>query len=122
MTEQERNILNEANIDVEDAMGRFLDNEELYIKFLNKFTEDENFSKMREFLINNNVEDAFGCAHTVKGVAANLSVNGLYQAMIPFVEYLRDGNLTEAKNLFPEVEEAYQCAVHAIIMRHNYEQ
>lgn len=114
MTWEQKELLKKVDIDVEDAMERFLDNEELYVKFLWKFTEDENYEKMKEALKENNGEEAFKCAHTMKGVTGNLSINGLYQLLVPYVEYLRHGDVELAKEHLAELEEMFAASVEAI--------
>jgi len=114
MTLEQKEMLKKENIDVEDAMERFLDNEELYMKFLLKFVEDENFEKMKKALEENRGEDAFKFAHTMKGVVGNLSINGLYEVIVPYVEYLRHGDVESAKQHLMELEEVFVRSMEAI--------
>lgn len=114
MTQEQKEMLKKVNIDLEDAMERFLNNEELYRKFLLKFLEDENFSQMKMALWSGEGEQAFKYAHTVKGVAGNLSINGLYEVMAPYIEYLRNGDIESAREHLAEVEEMYKASIEAI--------
>ncbi|MDD2972700.1 MAG: Hpt domain-containing protein [Lachnospiraceae bacterium] len=114
MTDDEKDQLKTVGIDVEDAMDRFMNNEELYAKFLLKFLEDKDFEEMKVFLEEGNCQDAFTSGHTVKGVTGNLSINGLYYIIVPFVEYLRNGNLEAAREHFPELEKAYNDSINMI--------
>ena len=115
MTQEQKEMLKKSNIDVDDAMERFLDNEELYMKFLLKFQEeDENFQKMKEALKEDKGEEDFKLAHTVKGVAGNLSINGLYEVIVPYVEYLRHGDVESAKSHLAELEKVFEDSMEAI--------
>lgn len=41
---------------LDEALDRFLENEEMYLSFLHKFTKDENFEKLRESLESGDVK------------------------------------------------------------------
>ena len=49
-TQSERDALKEWKCDVEGALERFLDDEELYLQCLNIFSTDENFAKLKEYI------------------------------------------------------------------------
>ena len=106
--------LEEAGVDWKTALARFVNNEALLEKFLNKFIEDESFHFLKAALEKENVKDAFIAAHTLKGVCGNLSMMRLQQAVSRQVEYLREGNLTDAVKCMDEVEKTYWLAVNAI--------
>ena len=48
MEEAAKRRLEAAGIDVDDALGRFLQNEALMMKFLGRFPADTSFSRLRE--------------------------------------------------------------------------
>lgn len=50
---------------------------------------------------------AFEAAHTLKGVAGNLSLERLYRAVEKQTEFLRDGRMDQASAVMPEVDAAY---------------
>ena len=114
MEEYQKRKLLEAGIDVDSGMERFLENEELYLKFLMKFPADENYQGILDTMEKNECSEAFRCAHTLKGLAGNLSFNYLYQSLIPFVEELRIGNWAGANELRPDIEKSYQVTVEAL--------
>lgn len=77
--------------DYEKTIGRFLGNREMYMKFLKKLSLDESLQRMGEALASNQLDDAFREAHTLKGVAANLGLTPLYNALNEIVTSLRTG-------------------------------
>ena len=91
--------------DLEDAMRRFQGNEALYKRLLLKFPDQaakENYDKALE-----NV-------HTMKGLAANLSLSNLYDAYSEVVDLLRSGKYTEAEGKYLAIlpiEEEYNKAI-----------
>lgn len=119
MEEFEKELLKQAGINAEEAMERFMENEKIFKKFLHKFLEDTNFRNMKTFLEERNTKGAFAAAHTVKGVAGNLSMNGLYNSIKPLVECLREDDLETALKCLPEVEKVYDQSV-KIIRELNY--
>ena len=91
MEEAAKRRLEAAGIDVDDALGRFLQNEALMMKFLGRFPADTSFPGCREAMARGDAAQAFEAAHTLKGVAGNLSLKRLYEALTPMVEELRAG-------------------------------
>lgn len=62
----------------EDVLRR-LRSEALIRKFTLKFLEDQSYSLLKQALGDNNYEEAFRGAHTLKGVCQNLSFDRLYE-------------------------------------------
>lgn len=107
MDEAAKRSLAQAGVDVDEALERFMGNESLMLKFLLRFPADENFSRLRQAMAAGDAAGAFAAAHTLKGVAGNLSLKGLYQPLYPLVEDLRGGNLAAAAEKMPALEAAY---------------
>ena len=61
-------------IDVDDALKRVGGNMGLYQKLLGRFAESNQLEELENLLASGNMEDATRMAHTIKGVAANLSL------------------------------------------------
>lgn len=105
--EMKKDRLKEAGIEAESGIQRFMGNEDLYIKYLYRFLEDENYKNLQKALENGKIKDAFFAAHTLKGVCGNLSLNKMESILKIMVEELRQGNLQQAKDKMPELEDAY---------------
>lgn len=60
------------------TMARFINNEEMYMKFLDKFFEDDSISRLHTALEGNDLKGAFEAAHTLKGVAGNMGLTPLF--------------------------------------------
>lgn len=114
MEEAAKRRLEAAGIDVDDALGRFLQNEALMMKFLGRFPADTSFSRLQEAMAHGDAAQAFEAAHTLKGVAGNLSLKRLYEALTPMVEELRAGDLAAAAARMDEAELWYSRVVEAI--------
>ena len=114
MTTEYKEALISAGVDLEDALHRFMDNEDLLERMLKKFPADQSFIDLQTALKNENCEDAFRAAHTLKGVSGNLSFKKLFTALCEQVEALRSNDLARAKQLMPSVSEAYEKIMQVI--------
>ena len=71
----------------EDVLRR-LPSEALIRKFTLKFLEDQSYPLLKQSLGDNNYEEAFRGAHTLKGVCQNLSFDRLYEVSSELTELL----------------------------------
>lgn len=113
MDEKVRVILENAGIDVEDARKRFMNNEEIYLKFLKKFLVDSNYDNMMAALEQADLEGAFVAAHTLKGVTANLSILSIYEPLKEVVEKLRAKEEPE-QTVIEKIKDARQAVQKAL--------
>lgn len=104
----------EAGVEIESALERFMDNDEMLKKFLKKFMDDKNFEKLFCAMDSKDYEEAFEAAHTLKGVCGNLSLQELNQFVCKEVEYLRAKEYEMAEKYIPELKEAYEEAIEKI--------
>lgn len=114
MDKEVRRRLEAAGIDVDDALSRFLDNEALMTKYLCRFPQDPNMDALRRAIAAGDGSAGFEAAHTLKGVAGNLSLVTLFHQISPLVEDLRAGNLAAAAEKLPAVEAAYAAVKEAL--------
>lgn len=63
-------------INMEDTLKRFMGNEELYGKFLEKFLHDDSYNQLKISLQEQDLGEAYKNAHS-KGVTANLGIDPL---------------------------------------------
>ena len=74
--------------DYEDVSRR-LPSEKLIEKFFLKFQDDKSYENLQNALKEGDYEEAFRAAHTLKGVAQNLSFKNLGQSSSSLTEALR---------------------------------
>ena len=101
--------LSRAGVDVEQGLSRLENDKEFYESLLKKFCTDTRYEQLKDALEQEKCQEAFRYAHPLKGIAGNLSMTRLYDATVPLVEELRQGNLRNAQALFPEVQAAYEA-------------
>lgn len=104
----------DADIAVEDALARFMNNEALLLRFLARFGQDPSFSALEQALADGRTEDAFTAAHTLKGVTGNLSMQALYRQTCAMVEALRAGALEDARQKLPALQAQYRLTLTAL--------
>ncbi|MBQ7933613.1 MAG: Hpt domain-containing protein [Lachnospiraceae bacterium] len=76
-------------MEYEETLGRFMNKEELLERFLKRFPEDTSYRHLKERLAAGNYKEAFSCAHTLKGVTANLGLESLRRPASEITELLR---------------------------------
>ncbi len=85
-----RQQLEENGADVEATLNRFMGNDAIYQKFLGKFPGDPNYANLGTNIESENYEEAYKCAHALKGVVGNLGLTPIYEAVSTLVEELRN--------------------------------
>lgn len=106
--------LQDGGIDTNEIMERMMGSEALMKKLLKKFLSDTNFSTLEKALSENDVEEAFRAAHTLKGVAGTLALTGMHSIAAEITELLRNDSILQAKNKFPELADAYDSVIKMI--------
>lgn len=108
-------LLEESGVDYTEAMERFAGNASLYERLILKFLNDPHYENLQKALAENNIDQAFREAHSLKGVAGNLSFTALYAAASEVNEALRAENTTSAVELMAPLREAHASVTAALI-------
>ncbi|MDR2760111.1 MAG: Hpt domain-containing protein [Spirochaetaceae bacterium] len=87
-------------IELADGLKRVMGNTKLYVKLLNKFKEDPTILEALIAAVQGaDYEKAKGLVHTIKGIAANLSLTELYKQSVEFEAQIKN---KEVKSGVPE--------------------
>jgi len=78
-------------VDFADGVKRVMNNAKLYTKLLTKFRNDTKLDELEAALTAGEMEKAQAQAHTIKGVAANLSLTGLFQQSLEIETQIKAG-------------------------------
>ena len=100
----------------QEAKSRLM-NDKLVERFIQKFLQDTSFQELEKAMEAKDGETAFRCAHTLKGVSANLSLSLLASSSSLLTEELRNkGGVIpeEAYILFEEVKKDYSLTTETI--------
>lgn len=103
----------EINADYDEVMGR-LGNEMLIARFVHKFLEDKSYQMLCDAVEENDYEEAFRGAHTLKGVCQNLGFSNLFQPASELTERMRGGKRPENWDLMDRITEEYKKTIAAI--------
>jgi len=103
----------QLNGDYASARTRLM-NDRLIDKFVRKFVDDPTMRQLRDAVAANDRKASFSAAHTLKGVAANLSFTSLQHAASALTEQLRDGSQDPDADLMHDVSVAYIRVTDAI--------
>ena len=114
MKDETRSALLSLGMDLDQTLARFVGNEALLLKFLKRFLEDKTYGQLTQALAERDAEAGFHAAHTLKGVAGNLGLGGVFNAISPMVEALRSANPDSAGAMFEEVAAQYALAIQTI--------
>lgn len=106
MDEKFRRQLEENGADVEATLKRFVGNDAIYLKFLGKFPNDPNYANLGLNMESENFEEAYKCAHALKGVVGNLGLTPIFDNVSVLVEELR--NKTNAEVDAAAADEEWQ--------------
>ncbi len=116
MNQEIKEALAAAGVNMEEALNRLMNNEMLLKRLLLKFKDDKNFAGLEQAVAEKSYEDAFHCAHTLKGVAGNLGLEKVMNADVVVVEKLRSQNYEGLEEDVANLKEAY-TQVMDVIMR-----
>lgn len=100
--------LKSAGIDYASGVKRFSNKAALYEKYLVKFFSDPSFSALGEYISGKDYEEAFKCAHTLKGLSGNLSLTGFYEQLSVMVEALRNNEPDSVEEMYDELTKIYE--------------
>lgn len=106
-----KDIFEGYGADYETTMARFMGSEKTYLRFLDMLFQDDNLQKLGDALRSDDVAGAFEAAHTLKGVASNMGLTPLHQAVCTIVEPLRskecrDDYMTMYQDIWEEFQRA----------------
>lgn len=90
--------------------------EERIKKFLLKVLNDKSYDLLCTSIEQNNMEEAFRAAHTLKGISQNLSLTTLYHSASILSDTLRDSKQYDetAAELFEQVKKDYKKVTETI--------
>lgn len=92
--------------DTDGTMERFVGDEDLYEACLHTVLQDKAFDRLGETLRTGQVLEAFDCAHTLKGVLANMGLTPMYDIIVRIVEPLRVGKTQGLLLVYEELLQA----------------
>ena len=115
MIDTRKNQLQDAGIDVDGALERFMGNESMLERFLGKFPADVNYGKLMEAIAAGAKDEALTACHTLKGVCGNLSMTALFELVNSQLTAMRADEWDRAFAMMDQITPAYEKVVQAIV-------
>ena len=84
---------NPVYVDFEDGKKRVMNNAKLYVKLLAKFKDGTSLDELETAVAAGDLEKAQAQAHTIKGVAANLSLTELANQSLELENQIKSGSV-----------------------------
>lgn len=114
MTNEMNAKLAQYGIDYAEAMERFGGNEALFVRLASKYANDPHFDRLEAAMASGDTAAAEREAHSLKGVAGNLSFVRLYDLAARITDALRADDLDSARALMSELRESHEAVVEAL--------
>lgn len=114
MNEKNTALFNELGVDIPAAMERFMNNEELYLKFLGKFTVNEQIQELQDNIALGNKKDTLMTSHNLKSLTGNLSLIKLHELFCTQVADIRGDNWDAAVAIMDDIVREYERVVRII--------
>ena len=106
--------LKELGVDVEGTISRFVDDDEIYTKFLLRFPDEDRITPVREAIKAGDNDALMRSAHKLKGVSANLGMNSLSEKAERIVSKLRNNVYDGFEEDLKAAEEEYDLICRTI--------
>lgn len=98
--------LKNYGVKTNQGLERCCNMEAFYFKMITASVNDANFAKLGKALEANDLQEAFEAAHALKGIAGNLALDPLYDAVCEIVEPLRSKTEMDYSEKYKKVMEA----------------
>lgn len=89
--------------DIKGAMGRFLDDVELYKSCFSALISDKSFKLLGESLEACDYDKSCEYAHTLKGITGNMGITPLYKLTSSMVDDLRKGEYSHLQQDYDDI-------------------
>ena len=112
MDAQKKNQLITGGINVDAALARFMGNEAMLLKYLNRFLSEKSYAALAEAIKANDESAAQAAAHTLKSVCGTIGCEKMQSLVVAQEAAMRSGDWQKAVEMMPEVEAEYNtvCA------------
>ncbi len=108
--------LERIGVNIEKTLARFMNKEEMFMRFVGKFLDEDSFHKLSAAVREKDYEEAFKHAHTLKGVSANLGLTNVFECAGAVTDELREAPYDEdaIENIMTDLSEKYKKTVEVI--------
>lgn len=110
-----RNRLYDAGLDCVEMVSRFMDSEEMFLKYFLRFFDDADsvVNQLSEAIERGDCKEIERTAHALKGLSGNIGMNGVYLPSKKIVDDVRAGKTDGFQKDFDKLYAAYSAALSA---------
>lgn len=108
MDQTKKARLEAGGIKVDEALERFMGNEAMLERYLQKFLSEKSYAMLRDSLAANDREAAGRAAHTLKSVCGAIGCEAMQKLVIVQERRIRAGEWQEAVDMMPEISSSYE--------------
>ena len=101
------NSLKSLNVDTDGTISRFMGNEDIYVKFLAGYPEEDRMPPIYDALDSKDTDNLIMRVHKLKGVSGNLGMTSVYTRSEDAIKLLRAGTYDGVKEIITEIEADY---------------
>ena len=109
-----REGMQELGMDVDVTLNRFMNNENMYRKFLKKTEDDPTYEELEDAVKRMDYEIIERSAHTLKGVAGNMGFDQLMNYCAALVADVREKRFDDIGDDFDHVQKEHTKVVEVI--------
>lgn len=106
-----REAFEQLNLDYNELLSRFFEDEQLVTRFLKKFPADKSFEQLCKAKEAQDYKQMEVAAHTLKGIAGNLGLQSLFEPAQALVTAIRNGQQEKAPELLEKIETTYYTII-----------
>lgn len=112
LTPEIRSRLAEAGLDCTEMIGRFMDNEEMFLKYFKKFfgAADSVMDELSAAVAADDHSVIENRAHALKGLSGNIGLNGVFVPAKKIVDDVRNGVFDSFQTDLDRMKAAYSTA------------
>lgn len=114
MNEKQKEYLMSNGINVSEGMTYFMDNDQIYEKYLGRFLQEPTFPALFKAIDNQQKEEARIAAHSLKSITGTLGLSELNKMVKEQDAAFKLGNWEEGISNTKSLKEAYNKVIKAI--------
>ena len=100
--------LSAEGVDLDTTLHRFLDNKDMYAKFLKKFLNDTNYDRMQEDCEAKDYDKLLESSHALKGLTGNLGLDPMFKKLSDMVADIRAKDYSRIDELNEGIKRDYE--------------
>lgn len=104
----------EAGINVDSALERFMGNEKMLEKYLDRFLEEKSYQTLEQAIAADDKDTAAAAMHTLKSVCGTIGCLGMQEMVVEQEKILRSGDWEGAKAKMPQIQATYDVICEAL--------